>query len=254
MDELKQRDYDRVIETLFDELYTEYVNATQMPFTKEDIVRIVHELGLVINNVPDIAYTYRVGRSPLPRSILARGNWSIDGRGKGRYVFVRLERSPYIDLPADLEITQILDSTPQVVLKYQGEDEQSLLSRIRYNRLVDIFTSLATYHLQGHVRTSVTGVGQVEIDDLYIGIDTDGIGFILPIEAKSSAPKDRLGVVQITQMVKFARQNFPDLMIRPIGVKLLPDGSCIFVELNDTADSNDVKSRRYKRYMLYREL
>ena len=217
------------------------------------VVQAISELGLVINNVPDIPYTYRTGRSPLPEAILAHGQWAIDGAGKGRYLFVRLTRSPYIDIPQDIEIIPLLDATPQIVLKYQGTDEQGLLARLRYNRLIDIFTGLTAYHLQGHFRTTVANLGQVEIDDLYIGVDTDGVGYLLPLEAKSGALKDQLGVVQITQMVKFAREHFDDLPLRPIGIKVLPDDTFVFLEFTATEDSNEVATRRYKRYQLVRE-
>lgn len=247
------KEYDRIIVRAFEELHTARKSAEQLPFTKSDIERAIRELGLSIKNVPDIVYTYRSGRSTLPEAILAHGNWAIVGSGKGKYLFVRLSRSPYVDIPGDIEATAVLDATPQIVLKYQGPDEQGLLARVRYNRLVDIFTSLTTYHLQGHFRTTVSDIGQVEIDDLYIGIDTDGRAFVLPIEAKGESPKDRLGVVQITQMVKFARESFPDLAIRPLGLKVLPDGSYLFLEFNASEDSNLIATKRYKRSMLYRE-
>ncbi|MFP4436530.1 MAG: endonuclease [Chloroflexaceae bacterium] len=249
-----QREYDRVIARVFELLRKNNPDTDRLPFTKADIVRAINELGLVINNVPDIAYTYRTGRSSLPASILAHGNWAIDGAGKGKYVFVHLLRSLYVDIPSDVEITRILDSTPQILLKYQSKDEQAVLARVRYNRLIDTFTSLTTYHLQGHFRTTVRGVGQVEVDDLYIGIDADGSGFILPVEAKSASPKDRLGVVQITQMVKFAQQNFIDLTVRPIGIKILSDGSYLFMEFDTSTESNLIATKRYKRYELYREI
>ena len=60
-------------------------------------------------------------------------------------------------------------------------------------------------------------------------------------------------MVQITQMVKFARQYFPELAIRPIGIKVMSDGSYMFLEFNATDDSNLVATKRYKRYLLYRE-
>lgn len=247
------KEYDQVIIRVFERLHAGYEDADRLPFTKSGIERAVSELGLTIKNVPDIVYTYRAGRSPLPQAILAHGNWAIEGAGKGKYAFVKLARSPYVDIPTDVEITHILDATPQIVLKYQGTDEQGLLARIRYNRLIDTFTALTTYHIQGHFRTTVSDIGQVEIDDLYIGIDTDGHGFVLPVEAKSESPKDQLGVVQITQMVKFAKQYFPDLIVRPIGVKMMSDGSYMFLEFNASDDSNLVATKRYKRYTLYRE-
>ncbi len=247
------KEYDQVILRVFEHVYARHEGRDRLPFAKADIERAVIELGLEIKNIPDIAYTYRTGRSPLPEAIQAHGSWAIDAAGKGKYAFVRLVRSPYVDIPTDIEMTFVLDATPQIVLKYQSADEQAILARIRYNRLVDTFTSLTTYHIQGHFRTTVEGVGQVEIDDLYIGIDTDGHGFVLPVEAKSESPKDQLGVVQITQMIKFARQYFADLVIRPIGVKVMPDGSYMFLEFNASDDSNQVATKRYKRYALYRE-
>ncbi len=246
-------EYDQVMHRVFERLLAAGADASRLSFTKSDIEQAAADLGLAIKNVPDIVYTYRSGRSVLPPAILAHGNWAIDGEGKGRYAFVQLTRSPYVDIPSDVEVIQILDATPQIVLKYQGTDEQGILARIRYNRLFDTFTALTAYHIQGHFRTTVVGVGQVEVDDLYIGIDADGRGFVLPVEAKGESLKDQLGVVQITQMVKFARQTFPDLPVRPIGVKIMPDGSFLFLEFNDSEDSNLVATKRYKRYALYRE-
>ncbi len=255
-DEIPERalkEYDLVILRVFEKLHTVREGAERLPFTKSDVERAIQELGLAIKNVPDIVYTYRSGRSTLPEAILAHGDWAIVGSGKGRYVFVKLSRSPYVDIPTDIQTIPILDATPQIVLKYQSADEQGFLARIRYNRLIDTFMSLTTYHLQGHFRTTVSGIGQVEVDDLYIGLDTDGRAYVLPVEAKGESPKDQLGVVQITQMVRFAREAFPDLDVRPIGVKVMADGSYLFLEFNDSEDSNLVATKRYKRYNLYRE-
>ncbi len=248
-----RREYDLVIAKLFRKLIERYGDALRLPFTKADVEAAIVDLELAIKNVPDVIYTYRVGRAPLPDEILTHGHWAIEARGKGKYTFVRLARSPYVDIPADIEIISLLDATPQIVLKYQGSDEQAILARIRYNRLVDVFTSLTAYHIQSHFRTALQEMGQIEIDDLYIGVDTDGRGFILPVEAKGAHPAEQLGVIQITQMVRFAQERFPDLSVRPIGIKVMPDSSYVFVEFKPTLNPNDVVTRRYKRYALYRE-
>ncbi len=65
-------------------------------------------------------------------------------------------------------------------------DEQALLAKIRYNRLIDIFTGITCYSLQNHLRTTVPNIGQVEIDEIYIGIDKRGAHYILPAQAKES--------------------------------------------------------------------
>lgn len=42
-----------------------------------------------------------------------------------------------------LRTIRLPDSTPGVIAKYAMFDEQALLARLRYNRLLDIFTGLA---------------------------------------------------------------------------------------------------------------
>ena len=223
--------------------------------SEDDIEQAVVELGLRVSakNIPDIVYTYRSGRSELPDAVLAFGRWAIEGRGKGLYAFRRLERSPYFDVPSDSVIIPIPDATPQIVLRYQNSDEQAVLARIRYNRLVDIFTGLTCYHLQSHFRTSITTIGQIEIDDLYIGINSVGEGFIIPIEAKVESAKDQLGVIQVTSMVQHALDNFPDLTVRPLGIKVMRDGSIMFLEFTAEFDPNKVATVMYKRYQLVRD-
>jgi hypothetical protein len=210
-------------------------------------------LQIVINNIPDIPYHYRTGRSDLPDEILSTGNWVIEGVGKGKYAFVRLERAPYIHVPDDLYITEIPEATPDIVLKYGGEDEQAILTKIRYNRLIDIFLSITAYHLQGHARSSVQDIGQVEIDDLYVGVDTEGRWYVMPVEAKSIGPEERLGVVQIRQMILFAKQSYGELALRPVGVKPLEDGSYVLLEFDDEEELETIAVKRYARYKLVRD-
>lgn len=244
------KEYDQVIVEVFNRLYKQ--DETKLSFSKKDIERVVEDLHLDIRNIPDIAYTYRTGRSLLPADILKRGHWAIDGAGKGKYVFVKLNHSPYFDLPEDMEKVAILDATPQVVLKYQSGDEQAMLARIRYNRLVDTFVGLTAYQLQGHFRTTVQGLGQVEIDDLYLGVDEDGNWAAIPIEGKVG--DERLGIIQIRALSLFAKDQFPGLKVRPLGIKLLNDGSLLFVEFNDQTDFDSLAAQRYKRYELAREV
>jgi hypothetical protein len=122
--------YDQVILHVFERILREQGESDYLPFTKRDIERAITELGLGLStkNVPDIVYTYRSGRSPLPDAITRYGRWAIEGEGKGRYAFRKLSRSPYFDIPTDIAITKILDATPGIVLKYQSSDEQALLA------------------------------------------------------------------------------------------------------------------------------
>lgn len=247
----KKKSYDQAIIAVFNQVYSPGLH--RLPFSKEHLVEVCRDLGLVINNIPDVPYHYRTGRSDLPAELLDTGNWVIEGAGKGRYAFVKLQRAPYIDIPDDLYCTEIPEATPDIVLKYGGVDEQAVLTKVRYNRLVDTFLSMTAYHLQGHVRSSLTGIGQVEVDDLYVGVDADGNWYVIPLEAKSVGAKERLGVIQVRQMILFAKQYCPELDVRAVGIKPLDDGSYVFLEFDDEAELEGISVKRYARYKLVRD-
>jgi hypothetical protein len=101
------------------------------------------------------------------------------------------------------------DSTPEVIAAYALDDEQALLAKVRYNRLIDIFLGLTTFSLQNHLRTTVKGIGQIEIDELYVGIDRWGCHHVIPVQAKGGS--DQISVVQTQQDLAWCRQRFPKI-------------------------------------------
>ena len=116
---------------------------------------------------------------------------------------------------------------------------------VRYNHLIDTFLGLTTYSLQNHLRTTVTGVGQIEIDELYIGLDKHGCHYVIPVQAKGG--RDQIGVVQTTQDIRFAAQNFPDLRCRPIAAQFVDGGSVALFELTLQGDVVRVVEERHYR-------
>lgn len=241
------RDYERVVLHLFKKISR--TGGDERPFTKDDLESACQTVGVPIKNIADILYTYRV-RSSLPDQILKSGNWIIEGRGKSRYAFVKLSRAPYIDLPLALEVISIPDATPEIIQHYGGSDEQGLLARIRYNRLVDIFLGITTFQLQGHFRTTLKDIGQVEIDELYLGVDADGKWYVIPVEAKGPAHADRLGVIQVSWLAQFAKEKYPELLARPVGAKAWTDGSIFMIKLYPATKPEEVRAIQYKRYKL----
>lgn len=102
---------------------------------------------------------------------------------------------------------------------YALSDEQALLAKLRYNRLIDIFTGVACYSLQSHLRTSVPGMGQVETDEIYIGIDRRGAHYVFPVQAKGGS--DTLSVVQIEQDFALCQAKFPSLICLPVAAQFM---------------------------------
>ena len=251
-EELSQ--YDKVIEDLFFKKYpkTNSETITEFPFLKTELVESGESLGIKAKNVPDIIYTYR-SRGDFPEKILKTGNWIIEPRGKGKYAFVKINKSPFISIQDGLSEIEILNSLPEIVEDYSAEDEQGLLSSIRYNRLIDIFTKVTCFPLQSHIRTTIKNKGQIEIDEIYVGIDREGKKYIFPLEAKSPQERDKLGWVQITSMVEFAKQNFPDLICRPICAKPIDRHRIFFIEFKNTTEINENGIKEIRLYHLIRK-
>lgn len=199
-------------------------------------------------NIGDLIYSFRF-RNPLPETILNTQpdglEWIIEGAGRARYRF-RLVKVTRI-LPSETLITiGIPDATPELIRAYALDDEQALLAIVRYNRLIDTFLGLTTYSLQNHLRTTVSGVGQIEIDEVYIGLDKHGCHYVIPVQAKGG--NDQIGVVQIGQDLSFSAEKFPDMRCRPIAVQFMSEGVIALFEL--TLDEGQVKVVEERHYRL----
>jgi len=247
--QVSETDYDKVIVRLFMSKFKD--NMAEIEFTKDELVEAAQELGIPIRNVPDIVYTYRSRRN-LPDMILEKGNWVIMPKGKGKFSFFKSARKPFVEVQEGLQKIEVLNAVPEIVEKYAQDDEQAVLTEIRYNRLTDILTKVTCFHLQSHARTTVEGEGQIEIDDIYVGVDREGVRYILPLEAKSSDERDKLGWVQVANMIKFAHQKYPDLKCKPIAAKPVQKHLIYLIEFNDNPDAEQVAIVQTKLYELKR--
>lgn len=142
-----------------------------------------------------------------------------------------------------LALTKVPDATPGIVAKYAFNDEQALLARVRYNRLVDIFTGVTCYSLQNHLRTTVPEMGQVETDELYVGVDKKGAHYVFPIQAKGGS--DKLSVVQIEQDFAVCGRKFPSLICRALAAQFMAGGVIALFEFEQTDGSVKICSERH---------
>lgn len=225
--------YTTIIERLFESKYQPGVR--EVNFERDELVRMANELKVELpKNLGDVIYSFRF-RAALPQSIVRTApegeTWILRVVGRGKYRFV-LTRSRPIAPNENLAVTKVPDATPGVVAKYALSDEQALLAKVRYNRLVDIFTGVACYSLQNHLRTTAPGGGQVETDEIYIGVDKKGAHYAFPIQAKGG--RDKLGVVQIEQDLAVCASKFPSLICRPIGAQFMAEGVIALFEFEET--------------------
>lgn len=223
--------YDKVIERVF---FNNYVEGEKVvAFDRDELAIACDDLNIPrIKNLGDVPYSYRF-RKELPLSIMEKAlpgcEWIIVGTGTGKYEFC--SASPGKIEPSQNRIrVKIPDATPEIVKKYApGTDEQALLTKVRYNRLIDMFSGLTCYSIQNHLRTSLPNVGQIEIDEVYLGVNKRGAHFVIPCQAKS--PGDRFGIVQVMQDIEFCKKNYPNAICKPIALQFLSENDVAILEL-----------------------
>jgi len=212
--------YSLLIENIFRRHYTP--TTDEFEFAREEIEELAAELGIALpKNLGDIIYSFRY-RSGLPDSIRATApdgkEWVIRSVGRGRYVFTLANVRQVIPSPVLVE-TKIPDATPGIITRYALNDEQALLAVLRYNRLIDVFLGIACYSLQNHLRTTVPGIGQVETDEIYVGLDTRGAQYVVPVQAKGA--REHIGMVQLEQDVALCADKFAGLICVPVAAQFM---------------------------------
>lgn len=241
--------YSQLLEALFFKHYTSELK--EFSFDRSELSIVANEIHITLpKNLGDIIYSFRY-RTSLPESITQLAPpgsvWMIRPAGIGRYQFVQVKESNIIPSILLAQI-KIPDATPGIISQYSLNDEQSLLAKIRYNRLIDLFTGLTCYSLQNHLRTTVTGMGQVETDELYIGLDRRGAHYVLPVQAKSK--NDKIGMVQIEQDLSLCSNKFPNLICQPIAAQYINGSTIVLFQFEDTKEGIRIISE--KHYLLVR--
>lgn len=245
----KPTKYERVIEKIFTDRFDGEVYGFDFP--RNAINEATDALNLKrISNVGDVIYTYKARRY-LPQSIqdtaAAGRTWVVRTVGTSQYRFDQVENGSFA-VDSTLAATLVPDSTPALIQMYRQSDEQSLLATVRYNRLIDIFTRLSCFSVQNHLRTNLAGTGQIEVDELYVGIDRVGAHYVLPIEVKSAS--DMLGYNQIANMFELCSQRFPDLIARPMGAQFIDSETIALMEFQQRPLSIEIDKAEERHYRL----
>jgi hypothetical protein len=213
----------------FDKDFGSYKKGVRtIEFKREDLERAASVLNIKLPKNPgDIIYSSRY-RTSLPKAILGtqpKGmEWIIDGVGRARYRFTLVVSNRILPNPS-LRAIKIPDATPEIISAYALNDEQALLAKVRYNRLIDVFLGVTAYSLQNHMRTTVKGIGQIEIDEVYVALDRQGVQYVIPVQAKGG--KDQLAVVQTKQDLACCAEKFPTLVCRSVSAQ--------FIDMDDKA-------------------
>lgn len=212
--------YSQLLEDIFARKHKPEMD--KVSFEREELVEAAKRLNIKLpKNIGDVIYSFRY-RVDLPESIRKSApeglEWVIRSVGKAKYEF-SLAKTARISANPLLAEIKIPDATPGIISQYSLRDEQGLLAKLRYNRLLDIFSGVVCYSLQSHLRTTVPGMGQVETDEIYVGTDKRGAQYIFPVQAKGG--DDQIGIIQIEQDFALCASKFPQLICRPVAAQFM---------------------------------
>lgn len=240
--------YQQLAAWVFAKHYSE--GDTRVEWNRDELPDAATSLGIVLpKNLGDVVYAirYRISFPETMRKVAPDGKeWIIRSIGRSKYAFDLIPAQVRVRPNLALTVTKIPDATPEIIAASALGDEQALLALVRYNRLIDIFLGVASYSLQNHLRTTAKGVGQVEVDEVYVAIDRHGRQFILPVQAKGGA--DEIGITQTEQDMAVCAQKWPDMICRPISAQFADDGRIALFEL--ALQDDQVRVRRESHYQL----
>lgn len=236
--------YAEIFEAIFQRHYKK--GATEITFKRDELVQVSGQLGIKLpKNLGDLIYSFRY-RVPLPEIIVEKASegyeWIIEPAGPAVY---RLVLTPKVDISPNsmLMNLKIPEGTPGIISRYALSDEQSLLAKIRYNRLIDIFSGVTCYSMQNHLRTAIKGIGQVETDEIYVGVDKHGVHYVFPVQAKTR--REKVGIVQIKQDFAICEEKFPGLICRPMAAQFMIDDTIVLFEFVKTKEGIRIATEKH---------
>lgn len=242
--------YHAIIGKLFFDRYGG--GMAEFEFKRADIGEAATSLGFAPpKNLGDVVHSYR-HRRKFPKRILETQpeglEWVIKLSGSANYKFrlVKISRT----VPSEgISPVSIPGAIPNLIQANVLNDEQALLAIVRYNRLIDTFLSLTTYSLQSHLRTTVKGFGQIEVHEVYLGVDKAGCQYVIPVRVKVGM--GQISYVLTEQDISFAAEKFPEMHCRTVIVQLITERQVIVIcELDMQDDEIKIVDERHYRLVV----
>ncbi|SRR6266566_1107396 len=114
--------------------------VTDFVFERVEIEQVASALEIKLpKNIGDVVYSQRY-RAEWPDEIKATipggHDWIIVPAGRSRYRFKLIRGSSRVVPRLNASVIKVPDATPEIIAKYAQTQEQAVLARVRYNRLV----------------------------------------------------------------------------------------------------------------------
>ena len=88
-------------------------------------------------------------------------------------------------------------------------------------------------------------MGQIEIDEIYVGLNRNGAQYVIPVQAKGGS--DKLSPVQTMQDIACCKAKFAELICRPVSAQFMEDGVIALFELTVEAGRVLIVEERHYR-------
>jgi DNA (cytosine-5)-methyltransferase 1 len=238
--------YEPIILYIFNSHYSDDIQ--EFEFERKEIEVAASELNIQLPaNKGDVVYTFRY-RKPLPDSIAIKAppglEWIIEGAGRSRYRF-RLAKITRVVPSLNIPLLEVASEIPGIIVANSLSEQQEVLAGIRFNRLVDKFLLIKAHSLQSHLRATVNNLGQIEVDELYVG-EQRGRKFVIPIQVKGAS--ERISVVRTRQDFLYCKQEFPNLICRLLAAQSIGKNMIAIFEL--LLDNDVIRVIDEKHYKL----
>ena len=80
-------------------------------------------------------------------------------------------------------------------------------------------------------------------DELYVGVDKQGVHYIFPVQAKGGS--DKLSIVQIEQDLAVCAHKCPSLICRPVAAQFTQDDAIALFELAQGENGVGIVSEKH---------
>ena len=161
-------------------------------------------------------------------------------------------RDGWIEPNPLLSEVKVLGAVPAMIVRYALDEEQRLLAVLRHNRLIDVFTGTVCHSLQNHLQTVLPGFGEVDTDEIYLGISMTGRQFVFPVQARRE--ENGIGTLQVEQDLAVCAAKFPGLICRPVAAQFMEDNLIALLECEVSGGEVFVREEKHYRIVTDEDL
>ncbi|WP_207233571.1 hypothetical protein [Salinicola tamaricis] len=138
---------------------------------------------------------------------------------------------------------KIPDATPEIIRKNAKYDEQALLAKVRYNRLIDISSESPRTRSRATYARRSKRWGRSK-STRFTGVNSNGQQYVIPVQAKGG--KDQTRSPKRTKTFATARRNIRTDLPSGLGQFMGDDRIAMFELMIDDDEIKVVREKHYK--------